>query len=241
MKRLRKAYSGLTAIKRYNHHKGFEEWIRPIRFYMCGEYGEQNFRPHYHALVFNFDFSDKVIFKHCGKYNIYTSEVLTSLWGLGHASVGDVNFDTASYVARYACKQSDGFDRLLWNNSVHACDLLTRCETSACIPQYTDMSRAWGIGSGWYEKFGLSDVYAYDTLVVNGHETRPPRFYDNKFAAQCGAQSLSGIKAKRVEKALEFADNNTPERLRVREKCTRLRLQQLKRSLDNDTQGFFGL
>ena len=43
MKRLRKSHSG-------------------VRFYMCGEYGEDFSRPHYHALLFNCFFSDRKAF-----------------------------------------------------------------------------------------------------------------------------------------------------------------------------------
>jgi hypothetical protein len=43
MKRLRKKYS---------HKK--------LSFYHCGEYGEKQGRPHYHAIIFNHQFSDLI-------------------------------------------------------------------------------------------------------------------------------------------------------------------------------------
>lgn len=42
-----------------------DEWLEKneIRFYMCGEYGDQNWRPHYHAILFNCEFPDKVYWR----------------------------------------------------------------------------------------------------------------------------------------------------------------------------------
>jgi hypothetical protein len=34
--------------------------------------------------------------------------LLTSVWGLGHASVGDLTFESAAYVARYVMKKVNG-------------------------------------------------------------------------------------------------------------------------------------
>ena len=47
----------------YKHFQDFMKRLRKshnrVRFYMCGEYGEDFSRPHYHALLFNCFFPDK--------------------------------------------------------------------------------------------------------------------------------------------------------------------------------------
>jgi hypothetical protein len=57
MKRLRKKYS---------HKK--------LSFYHCGEYGEKQGRPHYHAIIFNHQFSDLIPIPR--KKDLHTSEIL---------------------------------------------------------------------------------------------------------------------------------------------------------------------
>ena len=51
----------------YDHFQLFMKRLRKaiepnkVRFYMCGEYGEENGRPHFHACLFGYDFPDKVM------------------------------------------------------------------------------------------------------------------------------------------------------------------------------------
>ena len=47
-----------------------------IRYYHCGEYGDNYRRPHYHACLFNFDFADKKIWKCDKKNKLYRSHDL---------------------------------------------------------------------------------------------------------------------------------------------------------------------
>lgn len=79
-----------------------------IRFYMCGEYGDKTERPHYHALIFGFDFPDKTLLKVSRGNSLFVSKTLDSLWGLGHCFIGAVSFQSAAYVARYVMKKQTG-------------------------------------------------------------------------------------------------------------------------------------
>jgi len=79
------------------HFQNFMKRLRKkygenIRFYHCGEYGEQTQRPHYHACIFNFDFEDKKIWRRANGNNLYNSESLSKLWPFGYAVIGEVTF-----------------------------------------------------------------------------------------------------------------------------------------------------
>ena len=67
-----------------------------IRFFYCGEYGEKNFRPHYHSLVFNWSPPDLEYWRTVNGNKYYTSNILSSLWPYGYSVVGEVNFSSAA-------------------------------------------------------------------------------------------------------------------------------------------------
>lgn len=198
MKRLRKKYPS-----------------RKIRFFHCGEYGEKGNRPHYHAILFNFDFPDKELFKMAGDNRLYTSRILENLWGMGHCIIGDVTFQSAAYVARYITKKVTGSD--------------AESHYQGRKPEYITMSRRPGIGSDWFKKY-KSDVYPGDFVVINGKKVHPPKFYDNLLSDDENMR----YKALRKANAELHAENNTERRLRVRETVKESKAAQLKRSLEND-------
>jgi len=146
-----------------------------IRFFLCGEYGENFERPHYHAIIFGYDFPDKVKMISAGS-PIFTSETLDDCWGMGYTSIGSVTFDSASYVANYATKKVTADKPYI--------DRLGRRQPSAKEhyqgrhPEFILMSRRPGIGRHWIEKF-QADVYPSDEIIVNEHISKPPRYYDN--------------------------------------------------------------
>lgn len=81
---------------------------RTIRFFMCGEYGEQFSRPHFHALLFNFRFPDLKQWMVKGDQVTYRSGLLEQLWPHGFSTCGNVSYQSAAYVARYVMKKMNG-------------------------------------------------------------------------------------------------------------------------------------
>lgn len=185
--------------------------LGPFRFFMCAEYGEQNDRPHYHAIMFGQGFeSDRELLK-VGKFgNLYYQPDLSRLWGKGFASVGSVTWQSAAYVARYSTKKATG---ALAESRYRRTD---GQRSWAVRPEFALMSRGGrhgkGIGSAWIERFA-SDVYPSDELVVGGKRMRTPRYYDT----QVDPALLVSAKAKRLELARERAHDLTRERLEARE------------------------
>lgn len=220
MKRLRKCYG-----------KG-------IRFFHCGEYGDQYGRPHYHACIFNHDFTDKQLWKVSNGHRLYVSDQLHELWPFGFSTIGDVTFDSAAYVARYVMKKLHGKHSTEFSNYVIRgieCDfididvgevLLTRRQ------EYVTMSRRSGIGKEWFSK-NWRDVYVNggDSVIMNGKKVRPPKFYDTHYEL-LDQSSLDLVKLNRKRNALRFKDNNSLDRLRVREKVKKACLQLLPRNVE---------
>jgi len=196
-----------------------------IRFFHCGEYGEQFGRPHYHACLFNHDFSDRVLWKVNNGVRLYRSASLEKLWTYGYSSVGDVTFESAAYVARYIMKKITGDaadEHYQYLNPVTG-------ELHRRAPEYTTMSRRPGLGRGWLDKY-VSDVYPHDRVVIRGKEMKPPKFYDNQYEL-LNPFEMEHIKFLREQNALKHVDNSTPERLAVREQVTLAKLARLKRTL----------
>lgn len=197
-----------------------------IRFFHCGEYGPKLGRPHYHALIFNFDFPDKKPWdKNELGHEIFTSKILAELWGKGFTTLGALTFESAAYCARYALKKITGRQQIDHYAYVDA-------ETGEYWdrkPEYCTMSRRPGIGRGHLEKF-LDDVYPSDFVIVNGKKARPPRFYDSIYEVM-DPLGLEETKWNREVNAKKHDRNNTKERLKVREELTRIRVKQLKREI----------
>lgn len=144
---------------------------RSFRFYGCGEYGEKNFRPHYHLLCFDFDFRDKKPWrKSPSGHQMYRSETLEELWKLGSSEIGSVSFQSAGYVARYCLKKVVGAKA-----GEHYLRYDADGRVFSIVPEFA--AQSMGVGRPWLERF-KTDVYPHDYVVVNGQKVKPPLYYD---------------------------------------------------------------
>lgn len=231
----------------YDHFQRFMKRLRKhakcnIRFYMCGEYGENFGRPHYHACIFGFDFPDKKFLSQTpGGERLYTSDVLSKLWPFGLSSIGSVTFNSAAYVARYIMKKITGDRAFNHYNEVDSDGVIVNSRT----PEFTRMSLKPGIGAGWLEKFH-SDVYPHDHVIVKGKESSVPRYYDklvkrannasvfpkNKFMSELDEYDLDEIQFSRLVRARESAAAHTDESRAARNEHHKAKLNLLKRSIE---------
>lgn len=194
---------------------------------MCGEYGEQLGRPHYHALIFGYDFPDKYLYKVRRKNNIYRSPLLEKLWFQGLSEIGSVNYQSAGYVARYVMKKITGDQAQSHYQRINK----ETGEYFEIEPEYNSMSLRPGIGKEWWDKYGKQDVHENDEVILrDGKRVRTPKYYD-KLLKQENPQALENIKETRKMNAKKWQHEQTPERLLAREENAKARLKRLRREL----------
>lgn len=201
-----------------------------MRYFMCGEYGEATeknkyiARPHYHAIIFGYDFPDKKPWKVRNGNQTYLSNICKDVWGKGHIEIGSATYQSAAYVARYIIKKQFG----AYKNDNPIIDNKTGEIIGQRKPEYTNMSLKPGIGETWYRKYGHTDVFPNDYVIdQKGREVQTPKYY--RVLLEREHPALHEIlKEHRVEKAKSNKDN-TPKRLKTREFVQNSKLKRLPR------------
>ena len=103
--------------------------MRPLRFFIVGEYGDETWRPHYHFILFGHDISVEPAIKAA-----WTNK---SKQTMGLHQIAPLNFDRALYTARYCLKKMtrEGDEKL-----------------QGRMPEFSRMSTKPGLGTpaiGW--------------------------------------------------------------------------------------------
>lgn len=151
-------------------YKDFQDFMKRLRktsnekigVFVTGEYGDKTKRPHWHAIIFNWeppDLQKKYITDHGDQ--VYHSETLDKLWGHGITETGSVTFESAGYCARYAAKKL-----------VHGKD------DEHDFQPISKKSSKNAIGKKFLELY-WEDIFNYGKCILaNGQETSIPRYYE---------------------------------------------------------------
>lgn len=153
-------------LQNHKHHTG-------MQYYMCGEYGENTHRPHYHAILMNcpLDVNQFYDFHIDERYKMHwKTPELEKLWPNGMIDVAEVEWSSAAYVARYCMKK------------LHTKNIKEYCEEGK-LPEFTRMSRK--IGRKYYEEH-KNEIYKNDEVVMktvkgNTGRIKPPKAWDKLF------------------------------------------------------------
>ena len=189
-----------------------------IKMFYCGEYGDKSERPHYHGIYYNLPLDDLELHTTIGGNKLYTSKTIERLWGQGFTPIGNVTFESSAYVARYITKKLKGkgkFDKEFKNINLETGEL-------TCIHEYANASQKLGIS--WLEKYH-TDVYPSDFVLINGRKCRPPKAYDLWYEKHF-PKEYAKVKAKRINSFEQYEDNNTRERLAIREEVQQRKLDE---------------
>lgn len=198
-----------------------------VRFFVCGEYGEELSRPHYHACLFGYDFPDKKPVSYlASSQKAWRSSLLERLWPHGHCHLGSLNVRSAAYAARYVLKKVTGPLGLEHYRRVDSDGVITQL-----VPEFARMSLRPGIAAAWFRKF-RSDVVTFDYVVHEGKKYPVPKYYD-RLLDRDDPDLLARWKEDRELRALPFRPDGSPDRLLVRETVEAARIKTLKRNLES--------
>lgn len=174
----------------HENHRGIKTWG-------CAEYGCNNpncqdpkcthgMRPHYHIILFNYDFKDKK--QADGKPpGYYTSDILTQIWDRGGTQLMDLTFESAAYVARYITKKLTGP-----RANEYLAPHIEKLRQQGCtmlpgdkLPEQTVCLTQKGLGKNWYKEW-KEETYNNDKVYRSTKDgrripMRPPKYYDRQY------------------------------------------------------------
>lgn len=180
---------------------------QPIRFFACGEYGERNHRPHYHAILYNFDAGEK--------YKIEQTWTDKDRKPLGFTDAVPATNETISYVAGYTAKKI-GYKM----HTEERVDPETG-ELYQWEPPFILMSRRPGIGA--YHRDTYTQSWR-EFAVDDGYRMPVPRYYHEAYKKHATKEDLEDLEYERIK--LNILRDTSKPRLEAQEAIAKLQQQR---------------
>lgn len=207
-------------VKRLREHlrRHFGVWVRN---YQVGEYGGRNQRPHYHLLLFGFDFQhDRVREVHSrGGHPMWSSKLLDELWGMGLCRINELGPEVAKYAAKYALKSLGGKQEL----RSHPLFGLVEVE-----PPFDQLPHGKALGLTWLDRY-WSDVFPRGVMVLRGGIEVPIPLAYLKVCKEREPEVFERVVARQIAEGLKRFEHSMPERLKAREIVAHAGAAQSKR------------
>jgi len=193
-----------------NFIKRLRKSIEPIKikYFSVGEYGDKNFRPHYHIIIFGYDFNDRQFLRMSqSDIPIYDSKELNKLWPEGIAIIQEANANTVRYSARYSAKLKIDLPEHLKN-----------------YPEYNTMSQSLGVEAI------MRNIETYlktDEIYMDGFAYKIPNIILEKYAKTL----TDPIEREFFQQDYQTERNfryNTKEQLKIRERLAQKKLLHAK-------------
>lgn len=182
-----------------------DQFKKPFKYFLVGEYGDNFDRPHYHALIFGTDFGYSNHFSNNKNNPTSSLELLhdtsalscpelNSIWGHGFTSVGELTFDSAAYCAQYAMKKITGSRAASHYGSRH--------------PEFMRTSQN-AIGKQYALQYA-KEIILNNSVISNDHKQPIPPYYLKQYEKH--NHDLTRLKILREE----FSQTHTIEKSYIR-------------------------
>lgn len=196
----------------------------------CGEYGEDNGRPHYHAAILGQDFTIGATRSGTGKRGdpLFDSPVLRRLWPFGLNRVGALTKMSAQYIFQYifALLKGDGVMPLPYFDAgmrypVYRTPEFARWSKGLGLAHFAAHAEQYlGLGQV-HNGSGLSNIprYYIRSLIPKGMKVSEFREYELDVLApefRDVREKRESVAQMTSEEFRRYLIENTPERLRAR-------------------------
>ena len=223
--------------------KRLRDRIPKFSYMACGEYGSENGRPHYHAILFGAELPTETFYnpRLINHEFYYQNDIIEECWteevgrgkktgkSLGYSNISEANWNTIAYTARYVVKKQMG---------IYADE---EYKKRGQEKEFITVSKNPAIGKEYFNLHHM-DIMENDKIMIhnkNGtYEVTRPRYYD-KLIEKYHEEELKETKAKRKKIAQELAelkDTTTSlkrkQQLEVEERTQKQKTAQLLRPLD---------
>ncbi len=150
-------------MKRLRSYKGRKFPNLPkLKYYACGEYGKNLYRPHYHAIIFNLP------------PTMVQNHIIESIWNLGFTDIQPAEDGAIRYVSHYVNKRTFTQSEIILDDDTGEIYKDDR------IPEFSLQSQGLGLNflTSAMKKYIKENLKT--SVLLDGYQVAIPRYFKDK-------------------------------------------------------------